>query len=154
MAITLQLAREEDLSKIHKMQQEAFAGFTKKYHSDVANLEKEDLAESIKRFHRAGNSYYFIVNNKKPVGVICVVANMRAVMKKLSLLWVMPKYQRHGFGHKAIELVEKMYGNKHWKLNVIKQESDVVRFYEGVGYHKTNDVDDINEHLSIMVMNK
>ena len=43
----------EDLSKIHKMQQETFAGFTEKYHSNIANLEKEDLAETIKRFHRA-----------------------------------------------------------------------------------------------------
>lgn len=154
MALRLQLAREEDLSKIHKMQQEAFKGFTQKYQSDVANLEKEDLAESIKRFHRTGNSYYFIMDNKKPVGVICVVASLRAVMKHLSLLWIMPKFQRKGFGHKAVEIVENMYGKKNWNLNVIEQESDVIRFYEDVGYRKTNDVKKINDRLSIMVMDK
>ena len=154
MDISLKLARIEDLSKIHKMQQETFAGFTEKYHSDIANLEKEDLAETIKRFHRVGNSYYFITKDDVPAGVICTVTDMRQPMKHLSLLWVQPEYQRQGLGQKAIKLVERMYGKKNWTVNAIKQDKDAIRFYENAGYKQTDDVKNINENLSVVLMSK
>ena len=89
--------------------------------------------------------YYFLIANKKPIGILRLVwnyshkkdSNIKAI--KLHRLYIDPDF--HGFGHgKALlkwvinKAKEKNY-SKLW-LEVMDSQKQALAFYEGIGFEK------------------
>ena len=72
--------------------------------------------------------------------MIRVVDKKDGSRKRISPIWIMPKYRNKGYGQQAILAAEKIYGSDHWCLDTILQEEGNLHLYEKLGYYQTGRV--------------
>ena len=128
---------------------------------EVKQLEYQkstDAAESadkvLARFDQPWTTYYFIMADDEKVGLIRVVDKKDGSRKRISPIWIMPKYRNKGYAQQAILAAEKIYGSDHWCLDTILQEEGNLHLYEKLGYHQTGRVDKINDRMDIVFYEK
>lgn len=64
------------------------------------------------------------------VGAIRVVDGKDGNRKRISPIFVLPRYQNIGIAQKAIQAAEEIYGDDNWKLETILQEEKNRHLYE------------------------
>ena len=150
--INLSIVSDKDLKTVWEMQKIGFAQWEKKYHDGA--ITKEPFKKLLERAKRPDVIYYFIMKNKDPIGVICVRNINTAKRKQIAPIWIMPDYLNHGYGQKAIKLLEDIHGTTNWELKTGVKERRNLHFYEKLGYHKTDVIETVNNYLSVILLVK
>jgi ribosomal protein S18 acetylase RimI-like enzyme len=154
MSIELRQAKRDDMQTIWQMQVEAFKGLLETYQDYDLSPAAEGPEKVMARFEQPWTKYYFIIAGGKRVGAIRVVDKQDGSRKRISPIWIMPKYRNKGYAQQAILAAEKIYGSDHWCLDTILQEEGNLHLYEKLGYHRTGRVDKINERMDIVYYEK
>ena len=154
MSVTLRQAKREDLETIWKMQVEAFKGLLEVYQDYDMSPGAENLDKIVARFEQPWTKYYFIVAEETNVGAIRVVDKQDGSRKRISPIWIMEEYRNKGYAQDAIRAVEDIYGKDNWCLDTILQEKGNCHLYEKMGYHKTGQIEHINERMDIVFYEK
>ena len=117
-------------------------------HNDYNQTDEESL-EDLKNWTAEGHKLYYIVLDKKEIGLVHL-GSRGARVDWLEDLFLLPEYQNKGNGTKAVELVE----------NIVKQYSDslyieaaarnerAISLYRKLGYNCLNTISvrkDFNE---------
>lgn len=154
MSVNLQKVTGEDIETVWKMQLEAFADLLEKYQDYDTSPGAEEFEKVLVRFEQPWTTYYFIQTEGKNVGAIRVIDKKDGSRKRISPLWIMKEFRNKGYAQQAIEAVEKIYGSDNWSLDTILQEEGNIHLYEKVGYHRTGQVENINEKMDIAFFEK
>lgn len=118
---------------IHAMQAEAFRPLLDKYQDFSTNPGAESLEAVIGKMKQAGTIYYLILLDELPIGALRVVQGCESF--RISPVFILPEYQGNGFAKQALLAVEAIYPDINcWKLDTIKEEKELCRFYEDLGY--------------------
>lgn len=152
--VSLKAATREDIETIWKMQVEAFAGLLEKYQDYDMSPGAESLEKVMARFEQPWTTYYFITAGDQYVGAVRIVDKKDGSRKRISPLWIMPKYRNRGYAKAAITAVEEIHGSDHWCLDTILQETGNVHLYEKMGYRRTGKTEKINDRMDIVFFEK
>lgn len=154
---TIKLMRAElkDLNTILQMQKEAFAELYAKYQDTETSPATEKYEDILFRFNQPETTYYFITADNINVGVIRIVDCKDGVTRKrISPIFIMPKYRNKGYAQQAIAEAERIHGTQQWKLDTILQEKGNCYLYEKLGYHQTGKTEIINDKMTIVFYEK
>ena len=155
MSIELVKAEFKDLNTILRMQKEAFAELYEKYQDTETSPVTENYENILLRFNQLKTTYYFITANNTKVGVIRIVDCKDGVTRKrISPVFIMPRYRNKGYAQQAIKEAERIHGEQHWKLDTILQEKGNYYLYEKLGYHQTGKIEQINDKMTIVYYEK
>ena len=154
MSITLIKVTGEDLETVWRMQIDAFSELLSKYQDYDLSPAAEPIDKIIARFEMPGSVYYFIEAEGKKVGVIRVVDLKDGSRKRISPLWIMAEFRGKGYAQQAISAVEEIYGSDNWSLDTILQEKGNCYLYEKMGYHRTGEIEHINDRMDIVFYEK
>lgn len=146
--------QKKDIELLWRMQVEAFTDLLDKYQDFDLSPAAESIDKVIARFEQPWTKYYFIIADGIKVGAVRVVDKQDGSRKRISPIWIMPKYRNKGYAQQAILAAEKIYGSDHWCLDTILQEKGNIHLYEKLGYHQTGQVDKINERMDIVYYEK
>ena len=152
--VKLDPVQKEDIDTLWRMQVEAFTDLLDKYQDFDLSPAAESIDKVIARFEQPWTKYYFIIAVGIKVGAIRVVDKQDGSRKRISPIWIMPKYRNKGYAQQAILAAEKIYGSDHWCLDTILQEEGNLHLYEKLGYHQTGRVDKINDRMDIVYYEK
>ena len=152
--IELKPVMREDIETVWKMQVEAFSELLKKYQDFETSPAAESIDKVIARFEQPWTTYYFIMSDDEKVGVIRVTDKKDGSRKRISPIWIMPKYRNKGYAQQTIREVERLYGSGHWCLDTILQEKSNLYLYEKMGYHRTGRTEKINDRMDIVFYEK
>lgn len=153
----LQLLRAtvEEAELIWQMQVEAFADLLEKYQDMDTNPANEPIEKVIKRLEQHYTYFYLLKWNEDIVGAIRVVDKKdNNINKRISPIFVLPKYRNMGFAQKAIYEVESIHGSDNWELDTILQEEGNCYLYQKMGYRLTGKTQVINDKLTLVFMKK
>ena len=155
MSIELVKAEFKDLNTILRMQKEAFAELYEKYQDTETSPVTENYENILLRFNQLETTYYFITTDNIKVGVIRIVDCKDGVTRKrISPVFIMPRYRNKGYAQQAIKEAERIHGEQHWKLDTILQEKGNCYLYEKLGYHQTGKIEQINDKMTIVYYEK
>ncbi|MGF9697836.1 GNAT family N-acetyltransferase [Paenibacillus sp. MABNR03] len=150
MNIELVRAQVADAQKIWSMQKEAFDELLKKYQDFDTNPANESLEKVKYRLEQDDTYYYFIRINDEVIGAVRVVDKNDSSNKKISPIFILPRFQNNGYGQFAMKSVEEIHGEHGWELATVLQESRDCYFYEKMGYSRTGAQIIINEKMTIV----
>lgn len=155
MEIKLLRANIDDAKELHSMQIETFRELLDKYQDFDINPGNESLEKIEMRLKQHFTYFYFICIDFQKAGAIRIVNKKEADKKKrISPLFILPKFQGQGIAQKAIQLCEEIHGKKEWSLETILQEQKNCYLYEKLGYRKTGKTQIINEKLTLVFYEK
>ena len=155
MVIKLINAKHEDIGVILQMQKEAFTELYKKYQDTETSPATEKYEDILFRFNQPETTYYFITTDNIKVGVIRIVDCKDGITRKrISPIFIMPKYRNKGYAQQAITEAERIHGKQHWRLDTILQERGNCYLYEKLGYHQTGKTEQINDKMTIVYYEK
>ena len=152
--VSLIAAGKDDMQTIWEMQVEAFSELLNKYQDYDMSPAAESLEKVMARYEQPWTTYFFISNGDENIGAIRIVDKKDGSRKRISPIWIMPKYRNKGFAQAAIIAAEKMYGSNHWCLDTILQESGNLHLYEKMGYHRTGKIEKVNDRMDIVFYEK
>ena len=152
--VTLIAAAREDMRTVWSMQIEAFSELLEKYGDYETSPGAEGFEQVLARFEQPWTTYYFICADQVRVGVIRIVDKKDGSRKRISPIWIMPRYRNRGYAQAAIRAAEALYGPEHWSLDTILQERGNLHLYEKLGYHRTGRVEKINDRMDIVYLEK
>lgn len=154
MSVSLRQAAIEDIELIWKMQVEAFTGLLDKYQDYDMSPATESLEKIKSKYEQPWTTYYFIMDDDLAVGAVRVVNKSDGSRKRISPIWIMPKFRNKGYAQQAFVQIEKIYGADNWCLDTILQEEGNIHLYEKIGYRQTGKVEHINERMDIVFFEK
>lgn len=155
MEIKLVKAGVKDAEKIWKMQVDSFMSLYEKYQDTDTSPATEQVEKVIWRLEQSNTYFYFIMAESECVGAIRIVDDKKEnIRKRISPLFILPKFRNRGFGGKAILEAEKIHGDKNWSLDTILQEKGNCALYEKMGYHQTGKTEKINDKMTLVFYEK
>lgn len=154
MHIELLRASAEDAEQIWKMQIEAFTALLEKYQDFDTSPACEPIEKVRMRLKQPYTYYYFIAADSTTVGAIRVVDKKDGGNKRISPVFVLPKYQGRGIAQSAIRRAEAIHGADDWELDTILQEKPLCAMYEKLGYRATGRTETINDKLTLVFFRK
>ena len=155
MSLKLIKAERADLETILLMQREAFEELLQKYRDYDTNPGNETIDKIIFRFSLPETIYYFITAEQTKVGVIRVVDFADGKRsKRISPIFIMPRYRGRGYAQQAIREAERLHGAANWQLETILQERGNCYLYEKMGYRRTGKTEVINDRLTLVCYEK
>lgn len=152
--ICLVRASLADAPKIWHMQKEAFAKLFEKYQDFETSPAAEPLEKTIFRLKQPETYFYMIRLDKQTVGAVRVIDSGNNNRKRISPIFILPKFRNMGIAQKAIILAEKIHGSKNWELDTIIQEKGNCHLYEKMGYRTTGKTKIINDKLTLVFYQK
>lgn len=155
MEVELIKATVDDAERIWKMQVEAFLPLLEKYRDNDTNPASEPLSSVKERLEQSFTYYYYIKVDNEIVGALRVVDDGKLdFRKKLSPIFVLPKFQGQGIAQRAIRKSEELHGSDNWELATILQEKGNCHLYEKTGYRRTGEIKVINEKMTLVFYQK
>ncbi len=155
MKVELLRANIENAKEIHAMQVEAFKELLEKYQDFDTNPANENIEKVEARLKQDFTYYYFICTEQQKVGAIRIIDKKESGKnKRISPLFILPRFQGKGIAQEAIRLCEERHGNGSWELDTILQESRNCHLYEKMGYRQTGKTEVINERLTLTFYEK
>ena len=155
MGLKLTPASMEDAELVWKMQTEAFAHLFSKYQDFDTNPGNEPLENIIWRIQQPFSYYYRIDLDNETVGAIRIVDKKEtAERKRISPLFVLPRYCGRGIAQWAICEAERIHGSEHWELDTILQEAGNCHLYEKMGYRATGKTKPVNDKMTLVFYEK
>ncbi len=154
MEIILERAREKDAERIYEMQKEAFSELLMKYCDYDTSPAGEPLSRTVERLRGNNTYFYFIFSDGEIVGAIRIVDDKdEHKPKRISPLFVLPRFRRRGIAALAIAEVEKIHGSSNWMLETILEEGNC-RLYEKAGYAQSGEKRRINDKMTLVIYRK
>lgn len=150
MSIELKRIDMNECEKLWKMQVEAFSELLEKYRDYEINPANEPMSRVEERLRQPFTYYYFIMDGETAVGAVRVVDMKDGSQKRISPIFIMAKYRGNGYAQAAITAVEELHGSENWSLGTILQETGNCHLYEKMGYHRTGELEIINERMTII----
>ena len=145
----------EDAELIWNMQREAFADLLERYQDTETNPASEPIDKVIMRLKQSFTYFYLLESDGEVVGAIRVVDKQEeGKNKRISPLFILPKYWNKGFAQQAMLAVEEIHGSSGWELDTILQEKGNCYLYEKLGYQATGKQEQINERLTLVFYEK
>jgi len=154
MNIELVRASMEDAEVIWKMQLAAFAELLERYQDFDTNPGNEPLEKVQWRFSFPATYFYFIQVDGVNAGAIRIIDHHDDSPKKISPLFVLPKFQGKGIAQAAIHEAERIHGSDNWCLDTILQEKGNCHLYEKMGYRQTGETRVINDRMTLVLYQK
>lgn len=144
-----------DAEFIWNMQKEAFAELLEWYRDFETNPASEPIDKVIMRLNQKFTYFYLLQWGEEIVGAIRVVDKQEDGKKKrISPLFILPKYWNRGLAQQAILAVEEIHGSTGWELDTILQEKGNCYLYEKMGYRATGKQEQINEKMTLVFYEK
>ncbi len=154
MNIKLIRATIEDSKVLWQMQLESFQPLLDKYQDYDTNPASEPIDKITNRLKQEETYYYFICMDDVKVGAVRVIDFKSAGNKRISPIFILPKYQNKGIAQIAMQLCEKLHGSDKWELDTILQEEGNCYLYEKMGYHRAGKTEAINDKLTLVFYEK
>ncbi len=155
MEIKLIRAGVADAREIHAMQLEAFRELLDRYQDFDTSPGCEAVEKVEARLRQDFTYYYFICRDDRKVGAIRVVDKQEeGENKRLSPIFILPRFQGQGIAQKAIRLCEEIHGADKWELDTILQEEKNCYLYEKMGYVRTGETRAVNDRLTLVFYTK
>ena len=155
MKIDLIRASLKDTKEIWEMQVKSFGELLDKYQDFETNPANEPISNVEMRLKQNFTFFYFIFVDNKKVGAIRVVDyKERGRNKRISPIFILPKYRNKGIAQFAIKICEEIHGNNNWELSTILQEKGNCYLYEKLGYRPTGKTQFINDRLTLIFYKK
>ena len=152
--VVLKVATKEDMHTVWKMQTKAFSDLYEKYRDHDTSPAVDSFENVMARYQQPWTTYYFIVANDEPVGVIRVIDKKDGSRKLISPIWIMKEHRNKGYAQAAIAAAEQIHGSENWGLDTILQEKGNLHLYEKMGYHQTGQLEKINDLMDIVFYEK
>ena len=149
-AVRLVRCTEADREPIWNMQKEAFAALLETYQDHDTNPANESLQRITWKLQQPDSYFYRIEADGEAVGAIRVVDAGDGTPKRISPLFILPRYQGKGYAQAAILEAEKRHGSHNWELDTILQEPGNCYLYEKMGYRQTDRRRVINDKMTIV----
>ena len=151
----IQLAKVplEEAEQLWRMQRLAFSELLAKYQDRETNPACQTLERVWEKVTQADSFFYWIKWEEEPVGGIRIFARANE-SKRISPLFVLPKYRNRGIAQRAVRLAEELYGGKDWVLGTILQEKGNCHLYEKMGYRPTGEMKEINDKMTLIFYKK
>ncbi len=155
MKIQLVRATVDDAKELHAMQIESFRELLEKYQDFDTSPGNESVDKVKTRLKQEFTYFYFICASSQKVGAIRIVDKKENEKnKRISPIFVLPKFQGMGIAQEAMRLCEKIHGDDDWELDTILQEPKNCHLYEKMGYRQTGKTEVINERLTLVFYEK
>ena len=155
MEIKLARANVDDAKELHAMQIESFKELFEKYQDFDTSPANESVEKVKTRLKQEFTYFYFIYASSQKAGAIRIVDKKETGKnKRISPIFVLPKFQGMGIAQEAIQLCEKIHGDDDWELDTILQEPKNCHLYEKMGYRQTGKTEVINERLTLVFYEK
>lgn len=155
MEVKLLRADVDDAKELHAMQVESFQELFEKYQDFDTSPANEGVENVEMRLKQDFTYFYFICIGRKKVGAIRVIDEKEVGKnKRISPIFVLPKFQGQGIAQRAIRLCEEIHGNEDWELDTILTEPKNCHLYEKMGYRQTGKTEAINERLTLVFYEK
>jgi len=155
MELTLKRASESDAELIWRMQIESFAQMYARYQDDQTSPAKEPIDKVIARLRQPYTYYYLIETGEGIAGAIRVVDfHEEGKPKRISPLFILPKFRNRGLAQAAIQAAERIHGEKNWLLDTIEQEEGNCHLYEKMGYQRMDRTEAINDRMTLVFYEK
>ena len=155
MEIKLMRANVDDAKELHAMQLESFRELFEKYQDFDTSPGNESVDKVETRLKQEFTYFYFICTNSQKAGAIRIVDKKESGKnKRISPIFILPKFQGMGIAQEAIRLCEKIHGNDEWELETILQEPKNCYLYEKMGYKQTGKTKVINKRLTLVFYEK
>lgn len=155
MEIRFVRAGLEDAEEIHAMQLEAFRELLCKYQDFDTSPGCESVERVKARLMQDFTYYYYIYMGPWKMGAVRVVDRKEAGRnKRISPIFVLPRFQGRGIAQQAIRLCEEIHGGTDWELDTILQEKKNCCLYEKMGYRNTGKTKVVNERLTLVFYEK
>lgn len=155
MEIKLIRAGVADAREIHAMQLEAFRELLDRYQDFDTSPGCEAVEKVEARLRQDFTYYYFICRDDRKVGAIRVVDKQEeGKNKRLSPIFILPRFRGQGIAQKAIRLCEEIHGADKWELDTILQEEKNCYLYEKMGYVRTGETRAVNDRLTLVFYTK
>lgn len=155
MEVTLLRANIDNAKELHAMQIEAFKELLYKYQDFDTSPANETVEKVETRLKQDFTFFYFICIGQQKVGAIRIIDKKEdGKNKRISPIFILPKFQGKGIAQKAIQLCEELHGNENWELDTIMQEPKNCHLYEKMGYRQTGKTEVINERLTLTFYEK
>ena len=140
-----------DAKFLWEMQKESFASLLEKYQDFDTSPASEPLEKTIFRLDQPETYYYIIEKDGEVTGAIRIIDKKDGeTRKRISPLYILPKFRNKGFAQQAIIEVEKIHGAENWELDTILEEKGNCYLYEKMGYSKTGKTTKINDKLTLV----
>lgn len=152
--ICLVRASLTDAKKIWNMQKEAFTELFEKYQDFETSPATEPFERTVLKLKQSETYFYMIQFDGQTVGAVRVVDSGNNNRKRISPIFILPKFRNMGIAQKAIILAEKIHGSKNWELDTIIQEKGNCHLYEKMGYRTTGKTKIINDKLTLVFYQK
>ena len=141
----------EEAEFLWKMQVESFMSLYEKYQDTDTSPATEKVEKVIWRLQQPSTYFYKIMDEDTCVGAIRIIDektdNMR---KRISPLFILPKFRGKGYATQAIFEAEKIHGDKNWFLDTILEEKGNCALYEKMGYVSTGKTEKVNEKMTLV----
>ena len=155
MKIELIRARLKDAKEIWEMQIKSFKKLLDKYQDFETNPANEFISNIEMRLKQNFTFFYFICIDNKKIGAIRIIDHKEENKnKRISPIFILPKYRNKGIAQSVIKICEEIHGNNNWELSTILQEKGNCYLYEKLGYHSTGKTEVINDKLTLIFYEK
>ena len=155
MKIELIKATLKDTKEIWEMQVKSFGELLDKYQDFETNPANELISNIEMRLKQNFTFFYFICIGNKKVGAIRIIDyKEKGKNKRISPIFILPKYRNKGIAQSAIKICEQIHGNNNWELSTILQEKGNCYLYEKLGYHFTGKIQVLNDKLTLIFYHK
>lgn len=155
MEVKLLRADVDDANELHAMQTKSFRELLEKYQDFATSPANESVEKVEARLKQEFTYFYFICVGTQKAGAIRVVDKKETEKnKRISPIFILPKFQGQGIAQEAIRLCEEMHGKENWELDTILQEPKNCYLYEKMGYRQTGRTEVINERLTLVFYEK
>ena len=155
MKIDLIRASLKDTKEIWEMQVKSFGELLDKYQDFETNPANELISNIEMRLKQNFTFFYFICIDNKKVGAIRIIDHKEENKnKRISPIFILPKYRNKGIAQSVIKICEEIHGNNNWELSTILQEKGNCYLYEKLGYHSTGKTQVINDRLTLIFYEK
>lgn len=155
MKIKLIRVTLKDTKEIWEMQVKSFKELLDKYQDFEINPASEPISNIEIRLKQNFTFFYFICVDNKKVGAIRIIDHKEENKnKRISPIFILPKYRNKGIAQSVIKICEEIHGNNNWELSTILQEKGNCYLYEKLGYHSTGKTQVINDRLTLIFYEK
>lgn len=155
MSLELQVAEEEDLEIILKLEREAFKGLLSEYEDYDMSPGNDGISNILRRFKQPFTEYILIRYVHQNIGAVRIIKNEKEGAISISPMFISLSFQGLGLAQKVFDLIEERFSwAKTLNLETILQEEKLCCLYEEMGFEKTGLVKKIEEGVSLVYYEK
>lgn len=153
MTIEFAKADRDDTELIHRLQREAFMPLYERYRDDATSPATESLERIEAKITAENSDFLIIYADGEATGAVRIRTDQieSCIVRKISPIFILPKYQNKGLGTSVMKLLFERYPDTdRWALDTILQEPMNCHFYEKLGFVRTGAQKTINERMTII----